>query len=260
MMMALVAEAQQAGWPQGLTMLRIATYDKHHTDAFSFGLNPAGLGGIKKFSVGIAGERKYFMEELNEMLGVIGIPTSKLNIGMRFLRFGNAVYNENLIGIGFGKSVSPLIDVGIQFNYFSRSVQNYGSASAVNAEAGFVFHISDVFRTGIHIYNPTGVKVGKTSERMASVYTVGLGFAPSEKFFLAFDIRKVEDQPVHVHSGFHYFIVERVRLSGGMTSAASSFYAGFAFKLNNLHLSIYGGNHSVLGWTPGLALNYIHQQ
>ena len=53
-------------------------------------------------------------------------------------------------------------------------IAGYGSAGTVNFEAGAIFHFSERFHLGLHIYNPVGGKFGKnTDEKLASVYTMG---------------------------------------------------------------------------------------
>ncbi len=200
------------------------------------------------------------MQELGQAIAMVAVPTAIGNFGFRGFRSGNADFNETVLGLAYGKKLAENFNAGIQFNYFSRTVASYGKESAVNAELGFLFNISGNLKAGIHIYNPTGVSVGKTSERLASVFTVGLGYAPSKKLFFAADIRKVEDQPVSVHSGFHYYLMDRVRISAGLASAVSSFYFGIGFHLKNLKATAISAHHNILGWSPGMAISYHQYQ
>jgi hypothetical protein len=76
----------------------------------------------------------------------------------------------------YGRKLGGKIDVGVQFNYYSFKVAGYGSASSINAEGGMIVHVTEAFNIGVHLYNPTGVSVGKNAEeKLPAIYSAGFG-------------------------------------------------------------------------------------
>src|SRR5690606_12056302 len=107
----------------------------------SFGVNQASLAEIPKFSFGIYSDRKFMMNELGQAVALIAAPTSIGNFGFRGFRTGNADFNETILGFTYARKLENFM-AGVQFNYFSRNILNYGKETAVNAELGFLFKIS----------------------------------------------------------------------------------------------------------------------
>jgi hypothetical protein len=241
---------------QSFPLSRITTYQPSIQGPVSFALNAASLAGMKNISAAIATERRFQMKELTQYSALVGLPLKFATAGLKLERFGDELMNETQAGIMIAKTLTPVISVGIEFNYYVRGFESLEKQSAINAGAGMILHLSDRLVAGVHIYNPTRVQVNKTGERLPYRYSMGLGYAPSEKIFLVTDLQKIEDQPVNIHTGVHYCIVPGVSVSMGITSAASSFYMAVGYRFKNLMLTGSAGLHPYLGWSPGLLLVY----
>jgi hypothetical protein len=235
---------------------KTTTYSALHNDAFSFAGNPAALAGGKQISAGFFGERKFLLEALSSCQLAFALPTSSGNFGFLLNYFGNPLYNESGLGLAYARNLGK-IDVGTQFNYLAINENGYGTASAVNFEAGFILHLSDQFRTGVHIYNPTRVSIGKNNEeKLPVMYSFGLGYDASDKFFIGSEIVKVEDQPLYLNAGMQYSLDEKLFARAGITSATSGFWLGFGFLVNGFRIDATASFHPSLGITPGIELLY----
>ena len=245
---------------QSFPLARISTYQPTKQGSVFFPLNAASLAELKKFFAVVASERRFQLEELSQVSALAGLPLQFATIGLKLDRFGNEFMNETQAGILLAKKLSPVISVGIELNYYVRAFETLHKQSAITGGLGMTFHLSDQFVTGVHIYNPTKVQVTETGERLPYRYSMGLGYAPSEKFFLVTDLQKIEDQPVNIHTGVHYCIVPRVSVSMGITSAASSFYTAISYRFHKLMITGSAGMHPYLGWSPGLMLAYNEEK
>lgn len=252
----MMCTAQDIHMIQAFPMARLTSYDRHHSNAFSFARNPGALGVIEKFSAGIYSERRFMLQELTQVNMMAAIPSSLGNFGIKFQRFGNAGYSETQAGIAYARKLGTMVSLGVGFNYFLRNIPNYKFPSKIIAETGMILHLPGGMSAGVHIYHPAALFMGNNNGDVSSMYSFGLGYAPSEKFLLVADLQKTEDQPVNIHSGFHYRIVHGVSVSAGITSAASSFYLGAGFLLKSIHITVCSAVHPVLGWSPGLMLVY----
>lgn len=232
------------------------TYSSVHKDAFSFTGNQAALAGSKHISVGAYGEKRFMLDDLSSSQLAFVLPVSGGGFALQAKHFGSSTYNESKLGLAYGRNLGK-IDVGVQFNYCGLKAGEYGRASAINFEAGAILHVSDQFQTGFHIYNPTRVALGKNSEeRLPVIYSFGMGYDVSDKFFIGTQIEKTEDQPADVNAGLYYAFEKKLFARAGISSATSSFYFGLGFSINNFRIDATASWHQVLGVSPGIALLY----
>jgi hypothetical protein len=73
-------------------------------------------------------------------------------------------------------------------------------------------------------------------EKLPAIYTVGLGYEVSKKFFISGEIQKVEDEDLNVNAGMQYSFDEKLFARAGFTSAISSFFIGVGVMLKNFRL------------------------
>lgn len=249
------AHTQTVRVPVSSAFTKLNAYSTTYVNAFSFGPNQAALASLQNFSAAIFSERRFLLKELSFYSLALGLPTSHGNFGFKADYFGDATNNESGLGISYGRKLGERIDLGVQFNYYNHKIAGYGSASAINAEGGLILHLTEGLNFGIHIYNPTGVKIGKIAEeRLPAAYSAGFGYELSKKFYIGFEVEKIEDQPVNINVGLQYYFQEKMIASAGITSASSSYFLGFGVWLKSFQLNAVATVHPQLGITPGLLL------
>ena len=247
--------AQTLRKPVAASYTGFGAYSLSHADIFSFTSNQASLAQLKNISAGVYGERRFLLSELNNYTAVVGLPTHSGNFGLKAGYSGFSDYNETQLGIAYGRKLGNKVDIGAQFNYHGIRISSYGNASAISFELGTVLHLTDKLHTGVHINNPVGGKFGKDQqEKLSSVYTVGLGYEASQKFFISIEMEKEEDQPVNVNAGFQYKFIPQLLARAGMSSATSSAWIGLGLTIKSLRLDVTTSYHPQLGITPGLLL------
>jgi hypothetical protein len=254
-LLAITATSQTLRRPIAAPYIGLGAYSFNHTDVFSFTANQASLAQLKNPAAGVYGERKFLLSELNNYTAAIGLPTHSGNFGLKTAYSGFSDYNETQMGLAYARTMGSKVDMGVQFNYNGIRIAGYGNASAISFEAGTIFHLTDRLHTGFHINNPVGGKFGKEQqEKLPSVYTVGLGYDASEKFFASAEIVKEEDQPVNVIAGFQYKIIPQLLARAGMSTTTSSAWLGIGLTWQSFRLDVTSSYHPQLGITPGLLL------
>jgi hypothetical protein len=254
-MLSINAEAQTLRRPLAANYTSIGAYSLNYADVFSFTANQASLAQLKNNSAGVYGERRFLLSELNNYTAAIGLQTHSGNFGIKANYSGFSDYNETQIGLAYARKLGSKVDVGAQFNYNGIRINSYGSATAINFELGTILHVTDKLHAGIHVANPVGGKFGKEQEeKLSSVYTVGLGYEASEKFFISTEIEKEENQPVNVNVGFQYKFIPQLLVRAGMSSATSSAWVGLGLTIKSFRIDITTTYYQQLGITPGLLL------
>jgi hypothetical protein len=240
--------------PISAAYLGLSAYSTQYSDVFSFVNNQAALAQAQHTAIGVYSERRFALAEVNEYTIAAIIPTNKGNFGVSLQYDGFVNYNENQIGIAYGKSLGKKIDVGIQFNYYRYMVRGYGSNSTVNAEIGAIAHLTDKLNAGIHIYNPVGGRFFKGDEKLTPIIKTGFGYDASERFYVSAEFEKEENFSPGVNAGAQYQFQKRFFARAGIVSGTSSYYAGAGVAWSNLRLDISCSMHPQLGLSPGLLL------
>lgn len=249
-------QAQTLRRPVAASYTGLGAFSTNHADVFSFTANQAALAQLKNSATGLYAERRFLVNELNNYTAVVGLTTNSGNFGLKTNYSGFADYNETQLGLAYGRSLGSKLDIGAQFNYNSISIAGgYGSASAISFELGTILHVTDKLNAGLHINNPVGGKFGKDQqEKLSSIYSFGIGYDASEKFFISAEIEKEEDQPVNVNAGFQYKLIPQLLVRVGMSTATSSAGLGVGLTIKSFRLDITTSYHPQLGITPGVLM------
>ncbi len=249
------ATAQVIKQPLSVQYSGLEAYSKNFSDIFSATSNQASLAQLKTGGFGVYGEKKFLLDELNSYSVVAALPTSSGVFGMEGDYFGSAAFNENELGILYARKITSHVDIGAKFNYYTVRIPGYGSASAINFEAGMIFHITDKLHTGIHIYNPAGSKLGKYgNEKLASVYRSGIGYEVSEMVFVSAEIVKQQNRQISVNAGLQYNLQKNVFIRTGISTLTNNSYAAVGLQLSFARIDLNAAYHPQLGFTPGLLL------
>src|SRR6187455_2710721 len=252
-----IINGQTVRRPVAAVYAGLGSYSINHVDVFSFTNNQASLAQMKNASAGVYGERRFMLDELSLYQLAIAVPTNSGNFGIKAGYFGFSDYNESQMGLAYARKLGNKVDIGVQFNYNGIQVSGYGNSSAINFEIGTIFHLTDKLHAGVHAYNPVGGKYGKNSEeKLASIYTVGLGYEASDKFFVSAEIEKEENQSVNVNAGMQYKFLPQFMARAGIATNTSNVYAGVGLFLKTFRLDVVASYHPQLGVTPGLMLVY----
>ena len=247
--------AQNLHSPMRDSYTDLGTYSKNQCDVFSFAHNQAALSSIKNKTAGLYAEHKFFLKEMGLYTTAIAFPIRNGGIGLQLNYFGYSEFNESQVGIAYGKKLGKLVDVGVQFDYYHLHMAGYGSAGTIGFQVGAIFNLSDVFRVGMHVYNPAGGRFGKnSSEKLASIYSMGFGYDLTKQVFISTVINKVENRPVHINAGLHYQFAESFFARFGVLTDTGSPYMGIGLLWNIFRFDVAVNYHPQLGISPAMLL------
>jgi opacity protein-like surface antigen len=259
LLLLLLANATNAALAQSLRYtlaqpyISLSAYSRQQSDPLSFTGNQAALAQSKNAGVGVFAERRFMLSETTAYTLGASLPTRLGNFGIQLNYAGFKNFNENKIGLAYARKLGKLVDLGVQFNYYSYRVPAYGNASAINFEIGAMLHLTDKLNAGIHVYNPVGGKLGKNDdEKIAASYKAGLGYDVSEKLFVSSEIIKEEDKAVNVIAGLQYQFAKQFFAKAGFISESATAYVGAGVGWKNLRLDISSSYHPQLGFSPGI--------
>ncbi|MEO6547542.1 MAG: hypothetical protein ABIN94_06065 [Ferruginibacter sp.] len=234
--------------------LNLGAYSTKHNDVFSFLNNQAALAQTKFFAAGVYSEKRFMLAATGLYAAAVAIPSKSGNFGLQLKYAGFKNFSQSELGFAYARSLGEMVDIGVQFNYYSYQVPGYIAANAVNFEMGVMIHLTEQLNAGIHVYNPVGGKLLKTGEQLTAAFTAGMGYDVSEIIFVSAEVVKEEGYPVNVHAGMQYQFMKQFFARAGISSATSAAYGGVGIGWNDLRLDISGSYHPQLGWSPALLL------
>ncbi len=198
------------------------------------------------------------LNELNHFSASAVMPTGMGGFGIMIRHFGFENYGENIFGLAYGRKLMDKIGIRIQFDYFSSQDPGYQSSSAIGIEASVLFQLTEKLFTGLHIANPPWGRLNKNMGKgLSQVYSSGLGYEVSEKFFVGIEFEKTEDQPFDIHAGIIYRFLPLLSAKIGVNSATSSFCTGFGIAWRKILLELNFRYHPQLGPTPGIVFYFF---
>ena len=226
-------------------------------DVFSVQNNQAGLGFVKTTSVGAFFENRFLVKQLNHSSFLAAIPVKKGTFGISYNGFGYTQFKQDKFGIAYGILLSENFSVGVQLNYHSLRLGDiYGKTNALTAALGFQGKLSKQVTVAAHVLNPNRTKLADyNNERMPSAIKLGIQYAYSEKLNLQLEADKNSNSKLNFKGGVEYMPAQDFYLRFGVTSNPNLFSFGTGFKINSIKIDISSSYHSVLGFSPQVALH-----
>ncbi len=254
-----IVNAQQFKNNIGAPYIGLTAYAGKNATVFGTQTNVAALGNMQQSGIGAFAERRYGLQDINNYSLHTGFVTIAGNIGLQANKFGNTAFNETQIGLGYGRNLNNKIAIGARVNYYNQAIVGYGNASTVNAEAGILLQLTPKLNSGISVYNPIATKFGiDKTEKLASIYKLGLGYEVSNKVYVATEFIKQENTNANFIGMVHYQFEKKFYAKVGVSTAASNFFAAAGLSINNqFRLELFASHHQQLGFSPGVMLLFM---
>lgn len=230
------------------------------SDVNSIWSNQAGLAWLDQWAVGLYAEQRFLLAGVNGLSFGAALPFRGIGaFGLSVQHFGFSDYNEQKIGLSYARKLFPHTSIGIQFDYLSTRIPDYGQAHNFTAELGILSEISKEWRIAAHVYNPFAVAL-PNGDRLPTQFKVGLGYQPNKKVSLLGELEKDLQFPLRGKLGLEYRLVDAFALRLGFSSKPSLSTFGFGLYLKQFCLDFAASYHPVLGFTPSIGLVYQHQK
>lgn len=182
-------------------------------------------------------------------------PTSFGTFAVSGSRLGFELYRETRIAVSYGDEFVKTVKAGVNLNYYSVSIQNYGSAGTIGIDVGLLIDISDEICWGFAAFNLNAPKIGAAKEKLPQVFSTGITFAPVSEAIIAASIVKDVRFPAELHMGVEYSLLEMIALRAGTTSDPNTLNAGIGIKYSFAQFDYAFSSHGELGVTHQFSLS-----
>ncbi len=228
------------------------------SDVWSTHHNQAGLAWLKAPSVGVYYQNKFTLKELNNIGLAYAHPMKKGTMAVQWSNFGYSLYQENKVGLAYALQLSENFSGGVQLDYLSTKLGGiYGSKSVLSAEVGLQAKITSKIRLGVHIYNPTRVKLNEyNNEAVPTIMRFGMDYRFSKKVLVVVETQKDIDHIAMLKTGIEYKANDKVYFRAGMATGPTLASFGFGLMMKQYKLNIAASYHQTLGFSPELSFTY----
>ena len=227
-------------------------------DSGSWLTNPACLAGIPAPSLSISIFHPFGLKELSSELLSGVCQTSLGGIGIVLKTFGNAIYRENGIRIGWAHHLVNRLYYGFALRLNQLRIEKYGSDTSFSLDAGLLFRLTDGLSMSASWTNLTGSRIGDHSHLLPLTFRIGLGCIPAPDFCLTAQIDKDTQFPAEFRGGCEWKLNPSLWFRLGFQREPSAVTGGFGLRFG-LFTWDYGFSiHPVLG-ASHLASLSIHQ-
>lgn len=245
---------------QGARSAALGNANAATIDGFSQLNNQAAAAFVDHYTVGVYGNRAFMVEGINNLSLSAVAPTGLGNFGLAIGYFGYSAYNEQKIGIGYSRQLSPGFSIGVQFDYLSSFISEYGTTATYTVEAGLFYKITDELAAGAHVFNPVLAGFAESADPLPTMMKLGLHYNSTGKVRFLVEAEKDLVQPVNFKAGVEYRPAEEISLRIGTSTNPVLLSIGAGFRWNNLLLDVASSYHPQLGITPHGGLVYSFQK
>lgn len=228
------------------------------TDINSVFVNQAGLGYLEQAAVTVYGERRFLVADgLNSFLLGAAYPHKSLGtFGLSVHYFGFDAYNEQKIGLAYGRKLFKRFSLGAQFNYLATRIDQYGTAHNVTFELGILAKVTKHFHLGAHVFSPVRLQL-PNGDYIPSLLKIGVAYLPSQQLRLTAELEKDLERPFNARFGVEYHPMEALYIRAGASTDPLLLSFGLGLRLKGLRMDVSTSYHQTLGFTPGLSVAYI---
>lgn len=216
------------------------------TDEWSLFNNPGSLGSLDQFSGAFAYETKARLPNANRLAAAVNMPFSWGVVGAGVFRFGDELYNEQVISTALANRVG-IASLGVKANYIQYYAEGFGMGYGFSVDFGGLAQLTDQLAVGAYITNLNQAKVNSRtgSERLPTRLTAGLTFKPSSTFILSTELDKDIDFGAVWRTGFEYLYKDKFSMRSGINIHPQAVYLGLGGKRKKLRFD-YAVNFSEL--------------
>jgi hypothetical protein len=180
------------------------------------------------------------------------VQNSAIVLGLR--HFGKTDFLEQQLSVGYGRKLSPFVNIGASVDYTLRKIRGYpaGHSLAGTVSTAIQVHPDIVLLVALRrSWNSQQVKFG-IPQRL-NIETA-FGYSVSRELVVAINLHKGEGSPLRLAAGIRYQFSNALTTSIALDLSAAAWSFGAGLQLKLMRLLVMTAHHPQLGFTPGLQI------
>lgn len=226
-------------------------------DEWSLFNNVAGLANLKKTAASSTYDTQPGFASFNRMASVFAMPVKPGVAGMGFFRFGDDLYNEQILTIGFANTYG-LASLGVKVNYIQYTVSGFGSKGVFSVSFGGIANLTEKISVGAHVININQPDISKNeNEKLPTILVLGIGAQITTQAFFATELEKDLDHPLKWKTGIEYKPFKKFSVRTGFSINPGMLFFGFGFQQPKFSLDYAYQHNFVIGSRHQATVGYF---
>ena len=220
--------------------------------------NQAGLAALQEYSFAFHYENHFLVPQMGLEAFTLCLPTRTGTLSLNYSCYGYAAYNENRIGLAFGKSFGDKFRAGLELNYMRvHQAAGHGNMHTVIPAFGIQAMPVKQLIIAFHVFNPARQGFGNhTTEPVPAIIRLGTGLLLGDEVLICLEIEKKSSVKPASVIGMEYSVSKQIYVRMGVRFgeyAQASF--GLGYQLKSLQIDLAVWRHPVLGYSPALSVS-----
>jgi len=226
-------------------------------DAWSVFYNVGGLAWVKKTTLVAGYENHFGFSEGLHTAGVGIVRPTRFGVGsLSVYRFGDALYSEDQIALGFGHHISQF-SFGLRLNGYQYHIETVGTRFTTAVDVGGIAKLSPELSFGMQITNLTQAKKSRfTEEKIPTRVQTGIDYRPTKTIRLVAEVEHQVHQKTNAKFGMEYTALKKISFRCGVQTAHFRQFFGLGLNHRLLQIDYALRTHRELGLSHQLSLAY----
>jgi hypothetical protein len=242
-----VSQAQSNSIIMGARVMGLGNAASCIDDEWSTLNNVGGLAKVNEVTAAFSHYAIPSFKPFNKLAATFVIPVPIGVAGVSFFRFGDDLYNEQLVSFGYSTKFG-MASLGVKANYIQYYAEGFGTASAFTVSFGGIAEITPEVLIGAIVDNINQPKLSRTSEeRIAARFRIGTLVKLNEKLLATVELEKDSEHSPIAKAGLEYAIHKKFTARTGFNLNPQSAFGGMGFKLRKFKIDYAFQFHEQLG-------------
>lgn len=253
----IVVIAQNGNYGMGARSAGIGGASITLGDEWSLFNNIGGLANFQEKSIFTSFKNKYGISEFTSLALGGTYPALGGTAGLGMFRFGDNLYNEQRLNLGFSNQFG-IVSLGLNVSYYQLNIEGSGSRKTMMFDFGGRAKLTEQLFFGAHVSNLNQAKLSTvTDERIPTIMKTGLSYRPSLDLMLNVEVEKEVDEEATFRLGLEYKILDNLSLRTGFRTQPFESSFGLGFYPGKLKADYSYNNNPDLGGIHEISVGYI---
>jgi hypothetical protein len=194
-------------------------------DEWSLFNNPGGLGKIEQINAAFALEVTSQLKGATRMAALYNQPLPWGTVSAGLFRFGDDLYNEQALSLGFGNQVG-IASLGVKANVIQYQAAGFGVFRSATFDFGGIAELTETLTVNAYILNITQSRIGEDNEPLPTRLTAGLSYRPGKNIYITTELSKELDYTATWRTGLEYSFQQKVFFRTGFNLHPNAAFFG----------------------------------
>ncbi|MDI3520086.1 MAG: hypothetical protein PWQ06_382 [Anaerophaga sp.] len=221
--------------------------------------NPSGISNIRQPIAGTGYHNAFQIEALSTQTAFAVIPSSLMNTGIAYVRYGNQLFNIQQAGITAARALSNRLSLGCRMVYLWRYIKNTETSGTFLLDAGFRFRLSEAVSFAVSAKNPARQKISDeyNDQPLPSFLSAACITRLSPSFRLTADVMHRTDYSRQVYSvGMEARLHKMAEFCGAVSAKPVRLAIGVNINWKDLEIKVTANHHDHLGMSSTAGITY----